>query len=67
MSHDGDQIKVGFCPVPLQEVQAEISLAGVSTVSTSNMTNSEEPGERSKFGPRPQFDNPNFDFQQELK
>ena len=30
-------------------------------------SNSKEQSERSKFGPPPKFDSPNFDFQTELK
>ena len=70
MSHDGNQIKVSFCPIPSSEVQEEILSASISnsTTDTSDTTKSvkKESGERSKFGPRPQLNSPNFDFKKEL-
>ena len=70
MSHDGNQIKVSFCPVPSSEVQEEILLASISnnTTETNDTGKSakKESGERSKFGPWPWFDSPNFDFKKEL-
>ena len=69
MSHEGNQIKVSFCPVPSLEVQEEIFLASVSNTtdtSDSNKSTTKESGERSKFGPQPWFDSPYFDFQKEL-
>ena len=69
MSHEGNQIKVAFCPVPSPEVQEEILSASVSnTMDTGDSSKSptKESGERSKFGPRPRFDIPNFDFQNEM-
>ena len=69
MSHEGDQIKVGFCPVPSLEVWEEILSASVSNATNSgnsNKSTTKEPGKRSKFGPQPQFNSPDFDFQKEL-
>ena len=69
MSHDGNDIKVSFCPVPTPEVQAEIlstSVMNNTETSTMNKTNKKELGERSKFGPQLKFNSPNFDFKKEL-
>ena len=69
MSHDGNQIKVSFCPVPSLEVQEEILSASISNTtetSDSNKSFTKESGERSKFGPEPQFNSPDFNFKKEL-
>ena len=67
MSCDGNDIKVSFCPMPSSEVQAEILSQGVSgTVSDTGTQNRHKGGERPKFGPQPNFNNPEFDFKQEL-
>ena len=47
------------------EVQEEILSSSINN-SQPNST-SKEQGERSKFGPQPKFDSPDFDFQTELK
>ena len=68
MSHDGSNIKVSFCPVPTPEVQAEILVTSVTNAETPapDKTDKKEQGERSKFGPRPKFEDPDFDFKKEL-
>ena len=67
MSHDGNDMKVSFCPMPSLEVQAEILSQGVSgTVTDTGTQNRHEGGERPKFGPRPNFNDPEFDFNKEL-
>ena len=73
MSHDGNNIKVSFCPVPTPKVQVEIlatSVADNTKTKTDNTTldktKREEQGKRPKFGPQPKFNNPNFDFKKEL-
>ena len=67
MSRDGNNIKVSFCPLPSSEVQAEILSQGVSsTVTDTGTENQHEGGERPKFGPRPNFNDPEFDFNYEL-
>ena len=71
MSHDGNHIKVSFCPIPSLDVQEEILSAIISNntnTGTSDTTKSttKEACERSKFGPRSQLDNPNFDFKKEM-
>ena len=66
MSHDGDNIKVSFCPAPSPEVQAEIMSASVTDSSGDIKPDKSEQGKRSKFGPQPKFKNPDFDFKEEL-
>ena len=66
MSNDGDDIKVSFCPAPSLEVQAEIMSASVSNTGENTKQDKQEQGKRSKFGPRPEFDKPDFDFKEEL-
>ena len=72
VSCDGNNIKVSFCPVPTSEIQAEIKAASVSdgtkmeaNDTTLDKTKKEEQGKRPKFGPRPKFNNSNFDFKKE--
>ena len=73
MSHDGDQVHVLFCPVPMLEVQVVIFSFGVTETESSpnsgeaNMSTKEEQGERPKFGPHPKFNPLNFDFKKELE
>ena len=73
MSHDGDQVQVSFCPVPILEVQEEVLSCGVSDAELStntgvmDMTKREEQGERPTFGPRPKFYSKDFDFNKELE
>ena len=67
LSHDGRNVNVSFCPVPIPEVQEDIFLASVPHTNDSPDSNqsgpTKEQGERPKFGPRPEFNNPCFDFQ----
>ena len=52
MSHEGNQIKVCFGPVPSPEVQEEVLFASVSNETNSGDSNkptAKESGERSKF------------------
>ena len=73
MSHDGIQVQISFCPVPTQEVQAEIHSSGVTNSDPSlnsgnlNVSITKEPGEMPKFGPCPEFNSSNFDFKKELE
>ena len=58
MSHDGNNIKISFCPVPSTEVQAEIVAVSVTEPEPGKkleITN--EGGERLKFRSRPDFNN----------
>ena len=52
-------------PMPSSEVQTEILTQGVSNAEPDT-TNQHEEGERPKFGPRPNFKDPDFDFKKEL-
>ena len=67
MSHDGDNIKVSFCPAPSPEVKAEIMLASVTDSSGNSKPDKSEQGKRSKLGPQPKFDKPDFNFKEELE
>ena len=64
---DGDNIKVSFCPAPSLEVQAEIMSASVTDSSGNTKPDKSEQGKRSKFGPQPKFNKPDFDFKEELE
>ena len=66
MSHEGNEIKISFCPAPTPEIQAEIFSSSVTNSGDTNKSKSKEQGKRSKFGPRPKFNSPEFDFQKEL-
>ena len=70
MSHDGNNIKVSFCPVPPPEIQAEVMAASVSDNTKAGNTKPDKTKkrtrERPKFGPRPKFSDPNFNFKREL-
>ena len=65
MSRDSSDIKVSFCPMPSSEVQTEILTQGVSNAEPDT-TNQHEEGRRPEFGPRPNFQDPEFDFKKEL-
>ena len=65
MSHDGNN-KVSFCPMPSSEVQAEILSQGVSSTEPDKTTKQPEGSKRPKFGPQPDFTDPEFDFRKEL-
>ena len=69
LSHDGKDVSVSFCPVLAPEVQEDILVASTSVTPTSepNMAKpTKDPGEKPKFGSRPKFDSPSFDFQKQL-
>ena len=56
---------MAFHPVPAPEVQEEIM---ASTVTNSqDKDKSDETSKRAKFGPRPDFDDLDFDFRKELE
>ena len=46
MSHEGDDVKVSFCPVPTPEIQAEIMAASV--VGNSKTKNAKATSKESK-------------------
>ena len=57
MTHDGNNIKISFCPVPLTEVQTEIVAVSVTKAEPGILEKTNEGGERLKFGSRPDFNN----------
>ena len=73
MSHDGNQVQVSFCPVPMLEVQVEIFPFGVASADSSldsgnlNVSAMKEQGEKPKFGPHPEFSSLSFNFKKELE
>ena len=70
LSHDGNEVKVSFHPMPMLEVQEEILSQSVSQASnedSKDQSGTKEGGEKSKFGPQPNFDGPNFDFHKEFE
>ena len=72
MSHDGNQVHVSFCSVPMPEVQAQIFSSGVNADPSLNCGNpnvsaGKEPEEKPKFGPHPESNSLDFDFKKELE
>ena len=70
LSHNGDEVKVTFHPIPTQEVQEEIlsqSVSQESSEGSKDQSGTKEGGKKSEFGPQPNFNDPNFDFRKELK
>ena len=70
LSHDGNEVKVNFHPIPTQEVQEEIFSQSVSQESGENLQDQssiKKRGKKSEFGSQPDFNDPNFDFSKELK
>ena len=70
LSHDGNEVKVSFHPMPMPEVQEEILSQSVSQVSdedSKDQSGTKEGGKKSKFGPQPDFNDPNFNFCKELE
>ena len=68
LSHDGRNIKVSFCPIPPSEVQEDIFTTATNVMVTDQdkMTLTKDQGEKPKFGSRPKFSSPEFNFQKEL-
>ena len=67
LSHDGKNIKASFCRVPPLEVQEDVFTHNVmSTDNQDAVCDKGTSGEKPKFGPRPDFSSPNFDFDKEL-
>ena len=51
---DGDNVKVGFCPVPTLEVQNQILTAGIEAKADDKPDlTQKETGKKPKFGPQP--------------
>ena len=70
LSHNGNEVKVPFHPMPMPEVQEEILSQSVSQISnedSKDQSGTKEGGEKSKFGPQPNFNDLNFDFCKELE
>ena len=54
LSHDGDEVKVTFHPIPTQEVQEEILSQAVSQGTSEDLkdqASTKEGGKKSEFGP----------------
>ena len=54
LSHDGDEVKVTFHPIPTQEVQEEIFSQSISQESgedSQDQSSMKKGGKKSKFGP----------------
>ena len=70
LSCNGNEVKVTFHPTPMLEVQEEIlsqSVSQVSSEDSKDQSGTKEGGEKSEFGPQPNFNYPNFDFCKELE
>ena len=65
MSCDGDEVTMSFHPVPSPEVQGEILSSAINDSPDNDKP--DETSERPNFGPRPDFNNPSFDFRKELE
>ena len=67
MSHDGDNIKVSsFLHLHQRLRQKSCQLVWQIPVRIPNKTNKKK-ARRSKFGPRPKINKPDFDFKEELE
>ena len=65
--HDDKDIKASFCQVPPPEVWEDVFMHNVmSTENPDAVRENGTSGEKPKFGPRPDFSSPNFDFVKEL-
>ena len=70
LSHDGDEVKFTFHPIPTQEVQEEIFSQSISQESgedSQDQSHTKKGGKKSEFGPQPNFNDPNFNFSKELE
>ena len=69
LSCDGKDVKVSFCPVPPSEVQEDIFISSTSVMTENEqdmVKDKQNPGEKPRFGSRPNYSGPGFDFQKEL-
>ena len=67
LSCDDKNIKASFCRVPPPEVQEDVFTHNVmSTENPDVVRDMGTSGEKPKFGSRPDFSSPNFDFEKEL-
>ena len=66
-----NDIKVHFQPVPPSDIREEIFTQSTQQTETKTKDVNDESNEKEeplpKFGPRPNFNDPNFDFESELK
>ena len=66
-----DEIKVHFQPVPPADIREEIFTQSAQHTESKTEGAKDESNDKEeplpKFGPRPNFDDPNFDFKAELK
>ena len=67
LSHEDKNIKASFCCVPPPEVQEEVFSSAVMSKDSDTVDEKGTSGEKpKKFGPRPDFNSPNYDFDKEL-
>ena len=68
LSRDGKNVKASFCRVPPPEVQEEVFTHNVMSTENSDVVheNGTSGEKQKKFGPRPDFSSPDFDFVKEL-
>ena len=67
LSHEDKNIKASFCRVPPPEVQEEVFSSAVMSKDSDTVDEKGTSGEKpKKFGPRPDFNSPNYDFNKEL-
>ena len=67
LSHNDKNIKASFCRVPPPEVQEEVFSSAVMSKDSDTVDEKGTSGEKpKKFGPRPDFNSPNYDFDKEL-
>ena len=67
LSHEEKNIKASFCRVPPPEVQEEVFSNAVVSKDSETVDENGTSGEKpKKFGPRSDFNSPNYDFNEEL-
>ena len=67
LSREDKNIKASFCCVPPPEVQEEVFSSAVMSKDSDTVDEKGTSGEKpKKFGPRPDFNSPNYDFDKEL-
>ena len=67
LSCEDKNIKASFCRVPPPEVQEEVFSSAVMSKDSDTVDEKGTSGEKpKKFGPRPDFNSPNYDFDKEL-
>ena len=67
LSREDKNIKASFCRVPPPEVQKEVFSNAVVSKDSETVDENGTSGEKpKKFGPHPDFNSPNYDFDKEL-